>query len=185
MRILLRAIDYQQGNERTMNVEPAKFRAALRNWASGVALVTASEGSVRVGLTVSAFASLSLNPPLVLVCIDRHSTSLPTLERAGCFAVNILGADQAKLAQHFATKAIADKFITASWGRASTGAPVLDAALAWLDCKLNTIYAGGDHLIIVGGVVATRVNSAAGTPLLYAQGRYNHLALHEDAYTLA
>lgn len=168
-----------------MSVDSTEFRTVLRNWASGVALVTTSDGSMRVGLTVSAFASLSLDPPLVLVCVDRRSRSLPIVERAGCFAVNILAADQSQLAQRFATKGIANKFATALWRQACTGAPVLDAAAAWLDCTLNTIYAGGDHLIVVGRVVATHVNSAACAPLLYVQGGYQHVAQPDDVYMLA
>lgn len=158
-----------------MTIDQAEFRAAMRNRASGVALVTASEGGNRAGLTVSAFSSLSLEPPLVLACIDRRSGSLPVVERAGAFALNMLAEDQAELARRFATRGGVDKFAGGAWRAACTGAPVLDSALAWLDCKLVACYPGGDHTILIGRAVASFVNTLSLAPLMYFGGCYHQL----------
>jgi 3-hydroxy-9,10-secoandrosta-1,3,5(10)-triene-9,17-dione monooxygenase reductase component len=159
-----------------MTVDAQAFRATMSTWASGVAVVTSRDGAAPVGLTVSAFTSLSLSPPLILVCIDCRSNTLAAILRAQIFAVNILAEDQAALSSCFAVKHTLDKFAAVGWQTAVTGAPLLDGAVAWLDCELFALHDGGDHLILVGRVLATetRVDQAPG-PLLYYRGAYQQL----------
>jgi 3-hydroxy-9,10-secoandrosta-1,3,5(10)-triene-9,17-dione monooxygenase reductase component len=156
-----------------MTVDPQTFRATMSAWASGVAVVTTSDGTTQAGLTVSAFTSLSLLPPLILVCIDRHSSTLAVIRRAGSFAVNILAEDQADISQRFASRRTQDKFAGAQWHSKTTGAPILDTALAWLDCELSTCYEGGDHLILIGQVLAAGTEPADSGPLLYYRSAYH------------
>lgn len=159
-----------------MTVDTQAFRTTMSTWASGVAVVTSSDGAVPVGLTVSAFTSLSLTPPLILICIDCRSNTLATILRAQVFAVNILAEDQAALSDCFAARHISDKFAAVAWQTAITGAPILDGAVAWLDCELFAIHDGGDHLIIVGRVLATEARlEQAHSPLLYYRRAYRQL----------
>ncbi|HEX6289037.1 MAG TPA: flavin reductase family protein [Herpetosiphonaceae bacterium] len=165
-----------------MTVDPQNFRSTMSMWASGVAVVTTSDGTVRAGLTVSAFTSLSLSPTLILVCIDRQSSSLEVIQRTGVFAVNILAEDQAEISQRFASRRVQDKFATEQWHREATSAPILDGALAWLDCELCSCYDGGDHLILIGQVLATGTRTVDSGPLLYYRGGYQQFEKVRLAY---
>lgn len=165
-----------------MTVDPQIFRSTMSMWASGVAVVTTSDGAVRAGLTVSAFTSLSLSPTLILVCIDRHSSTLEIIQRAGVFAVNILAEHQAELSQRFASRRAQDKFVDEQWHSEATGAPILDSALAWLDCTLSSCYDGGDHLILIGQVLATATRTVDDSPLLYYRGGYQQFEKAGLAY---
>jgi flavin reductase (DIM6/NTAB) family NADH-FMN oxidoreductase RutF len=158
-----------------MIVDCDTFRTTMSYWASGVSLVTSSDGEVLVGLTVSAFVPLSLSPPLVLVCIDRQSSSLKIILRARQFAVNILAEGQEELSQRFATRRMLDKFAGTRWRHAVTGAPVLDDALAWLDCRLVDTCDGGDHLVLIGLVLVTHTAIPGSLPLLYYRRGYQQL----------
>lgn len=155
-----------------MTVDPQTFRSTMSMWASGVAVVTTSDGTVRAGLTVSAFTSLSLTPTLILVCIDRHSSTLEVIQNSGVFAVNMLSEHQAEISQRFASRRVQDKFAGEQWHSEKTGAPILDSALAWLDCELSSCYDGGDHLILIGQVLATGIQTVDDGPLLYYRGGY-------------
>lgn len=149
--------------------DPAAFRAALGAWATGVAVVTCAGSEGPAGLTTSAFTSVSLHPPLVLVCLDRSSRTLVTLREAGHFAVNILRADQAGLAAVFASKAVAaEKFANAPH-REEHGVPVLDGALAWVACEAVDLRDAGDHVVATGLVVASWA-AGDGEPLRYFRG---------------
>lgn len=156
------------------------FRAAMGRFATGVTVVTTLDGQAPLGLTVNAFASLSLDPPLALIAIDRRSRLHIALPQAGFFAASILSAEQAELSRRFAgqTADRADRFHGVSWRRAVTGAPVLDGALAWVDCRVEAVYPGGDHSIIVGRVLA--LESYAGEPLLYFRGAYGQIDAPAD-----
>ena len=142
------------------------FRSALSRFASGVTIVTArSRNGAPVGFTASAFSSLSLEPPLVLVCLDRSAESFPVFEEARTFAVSILGANQQDAAVRFATRG-ADKFGGSSLDRgAATGLPLVAGAIAHLGCSMHDLLDGGDHVILVGRVV--RASSNGDEPLLY------------------
>ena len=150
----------------------ARFRQVLGHFASGITVITAvAGGSEPVGFTCQSFSSLSLDPPLVLFCPGKESSSWPRIRDAGHFAVNILAEDQEALCRTFATKG-ADKFRGAGWKPApTTGAPVLQGVLAWIDCTLEAEHDGGDHLIVVGRVHGLEI-VREGRPLLFYRGGY-------------
>jgi flavin reductase (DIM6/NTAB) family NADH-FMN oxidoreductase RutF len=154
-----------------MPVTGDEFRAALAHWASGVAVVTSAAGDRIHGMTVSAFSSVSLNPPLVLVCADKTSNTLCVIEAGGVFAANILGAGQQGLSNRFASKKDEERrFEGIAWRRGVTGAPILAGALAVLDCRVVAAHDAGDHVIYVGRVESAAVTE--GDPLLYYGGAY-------------
>jgi flavin reductase (DIM6/NTAB) family NADH-FMN oxidoreductase RutF len=154
-----------------MAVTGDEFRAALAHWASGVAIVTSAHGDRIHGMTVSAFSSVSLDPPLVLVCADKTSHTLGVIEAGGVFAANILSAGQQGLSNRFASKRDEDRrFEGLAWRRGVTGAPILPGALAVLDCRVVACHDAGDHVIYVGRVEGAEVMD--GEPLLYYGGGY-------------
>lgn len=155
-----------------MSFEAAEFRRIMGHLASGVAVVSAAdpESGAAWGLTASAVASVSLDPPLVLACVERSADTHDCIERAGAFAVSILGADDEALARRFADHPSDRKFAGAAYRAETTGAPVLDGALAWVDCRLWATYDGGDHTIFVGEVVGG--DAEDGPPLLYFRSGY-------------
>jgi flavin reductase (DIM6/NTAB) family NADH-FMN oxidoreductase RutF len=146
-----------------------ELRDGLGAFASGVTIVTAVGPRGPVGLTVSAFASVSLDPPLVLVCLDKRAGSLPAFEAADSFAVNVLGADQQALAAHYACRG-SERFGEAGWSLSPRDLPVLDEALAVIECRRHAVHDGGDHRIFVGRAVSLRRTEA--DPLLVFGGRY-------------
>jgi flavin reductase (DIM6/NTAB) family NADH-FMN oxidoreductase RutF len=151
-----------------------EFRQALGHFASGVTVVTTCDGEDRpTGLTASAFTSVSLEPPLVLVCVDHKSQSYPALREHGRFAVNILGSEQQETSRRFATSRL-DKFDGVAFHRGALGLPLLDGALAQLECVTVSAHVEGDHTIFVGRV--ERARSGDGAPLVYYRGRYDRLA---------
>lgn len=137
-------------------------------YASGVTVVTTLSGGVSVGLTASSFASLSLDPPLVLVCLAKKLYTHRAIEESGFFAVNILGSHQLDLGLRFAGMKpdVSDRFAGLEIGKGPTGAPLLTGSLASVDCRLWNRYDGGDHSIFVGEVQAI-VTSSLESPLLY------------------
>lgn len=154
-----------------------EFRAALSHWASGVAIVTAAAGDRIHGMTVSAFSSVSLDPPLVLVCADKSSNTLGVIDEGGVFAANLLAADQQGLSNRFASKKDEHRrFEGLAWRKGVTGAPILPGALAVLDCRVVAAHDAGDHVIYVGRVEAVEI--ARGEPLVYYAGMYRGLAGH-------
>jgi flavin reductase (DIM6/NTAB) family NADH-FMN oxidoreductase RutF len=156
-----------------MTVDPDTFRSVLGRFASGVTIVTAIDGEGHdFGLTVSAFASLSLEPPLVVVCIDRSASLHPVLLHAHHFAVNILSIEQEPLARRFSTLA-GDRFDGVGYVRGQTGVAVLDDVLAVLECRKLHTFDGGDHSIFIGEVEAAQTQ--VGSPLLYYRGGYAQL----------
>jgi flavin reductase (DIM6/NTAB) family NADH-FMN oxidoreductase RutF len=158
-----------------MAVSGDEFRAALARWASGVAVVTAAAGDRIHGMTVSAFASVSLAPPLVLVCADKSSITLEVVEAGGVFAVNVLAVDQQALSDRFASKKDEHRrFEGVPWRRGATGAPLLEGTVAALDCRVVAAHDAGDHVIYVGEVEAAEVR--AGEPLVYHAGAYCELS---------
>ena len=159
-----------------MAVDRQQFRAALRHWASGVTVITTRAGERALGMTVSAFSSVSLEPPLVLVCADKTSHTCPAIAESGVFAVNVLAADQSELSNRFATDGNeAVRFDGLACRSGPTGAPWLPGAVAVLDCRLVDTHEAGDHRIYVGRVEATEVH-AGREPLLYYDAAYHVLA---------
>ncbi|MBX7072484.1 MAG: flavin reductase family protein [Pirellulales bacterium] len=155
-----------------MPFDPVLQRRIMGHFASGVTIVTTQLGGEQTGMTVSAFASLSLNPPLVLVSIDRCSFTYEFLKSSRCFAVNMLRRDQEDLSRRFAMAGPKD-FSDLPLHTAVTGAPILHGVLGWVDCRVVEVYRGGDHDIFVGEIVAGEAGE--GEPLLYYCGRYRQI----------
>ena len=172
-------------------IEPKDFKQALGRFASGVTVVTVrGEDGTDHGMTASAFSSVSLDPPLILVCIKNGNHTYELVEAAGSFAVNILAREQEALSNRFAGGIVGadgqwtpwpedrDKFADLGIQRAETsGAALLDGAIAQLDCSLEAIQPGGDHGIFVGRIHGIRYADAdASAPLIYCRGRYGDFA---------
>lgn len=159
-----------------MTVDPAGFRAVLGQWPTGVAVVTTVTGSGRHGMTASSFASVSLDPPLVSVCIAGGTPSHDRIVEAGCFAVNILGKDHVEIGKRFAGgRTGADRFEGLEPLTAKTGSPLLADAVGWVDCTLFAAHSAGDHTIFVGEVLAAAVPRPT-APLLYHSRAWGQLA---------
>jgi flavin reductase (DIM6/NTAB) family NADH-FMN oxidoreductase RutF len=157
-------------------VSSEQFRQALGRWASGVAIVTSRAGERVHGMTVSAFSSVSLDPPLVLVCADKTSDTYAVIAEAGFFAVNILSSEQRDLSNRFASKKDEHRrFVGLETREACTGAPLLPGCLAHLDCQVVATHDAGDHVIYVGRVEAAD-EDADREPLLHFQSAYRTLA---------
>ena len=156
-----------------MSLDPDAFRSVMGRFASGVTVVTTRDADGRDhGLTVSAFCSLSLDPPLVLVSVDHDSSMHPALSANVYFVVNILADHQEALARRFAAPET-DRFEGIGFERGTNGAPVLDDVLAFVECRKTNSVAGGDHTIFVGEVEHGDARSAG--PLLYYRGGYAQL----------
>ena len=151
-----------------MTFDPNDFKRAMGQFASGVTVVTTKHGDTPIGITASSFTSLSLNPPLVLVSLDKKLFTHNVIAESGFFAVNVLSARQLELGMRFAgmKPEIKDRFAGLDIHIAETGAPLLPNSLAWVDCKVWNMYDGGDHTIFVGEVKALSV-SDLDMPLLY------------------
>ncbi|PHY14140.1 flavin oxidoreductase [Caulobacter sp. B11] len=155
---------------------------ALRNafgcFTTGVTVVTtcAADGR-RVGLTANSFTSVSLDPPLALVCVDLKSSSLPMLDAAGLFTVNVLHADHQALARQF-TRKEGDRFEGVETETWSTGAPVLPGCMANFECVTHQVFDAGDHRVYVGRVVKLRYDPDH-EPLVYLQGRFRRVHVED------
>jgi 3-hydroxy-9,10-secoandrosta-1,3,5(10)-triene-9,17-dione monooxygenase reductase component len=146
------------------------FRAALGRFATGVAFVTAAPGGEPAGLIVNSLASVSLEPPLVSFCPARSSITWSRMRRTGYFGVNILGRRHEQFARA-ATPPGTDRFAAIDWSPGAHGAPLLDGALATLECEIVAEHPAGDHWIVVGRVVGARIGAAAG-PLVFFSGEF-------------
>lgn len=156
-----------------MPLDPSTYRATLGHFASGVTVVTARDDDGRdVGMTVTAFSALSLSPPLILLCVDHGASVAPVLDQTMHFAVNILAAGQETLSRRFAEREV-DRFDGVPFARGLHGIPLLDGAVAHIECQTSTRHPGGDHTILVGEVVSTTVHD--GDPLLYYRSGYGRL----------
>jgi flavin reductase (DIM6/NTAB) family NADH-FMN oxidoreductase RutF len=156
-----------------MPVSGDEFRSALSRFASGVTVVSTKDATGTLhGITVSSFCSVSLQPPMVLICIEKMTTSHHAFEESGVFVVNVLSESQAWLSEKFADP-LRDKFEGIHYREGLEGVPVLNESLASLECRITFSYHGGDHSIFVGQV--ERVTVADGAPLLYFRGGYGTL----------
>ena len=156
-----------------MAIDEMSFKEVMSAFASGVTVVTTKSQEGMHGLTVSSFCSVSLHPPLVLVCVDKSASSHELILQTKIFAVNILAAHQKNLSARFATRDIsqADRFKNLELSTAVTGAPILPGTLGYVDCKLHASYDGGDHSIFVGEVLQSGYNDGE-KPLLYFRRSY-------------
>jgi flavin reductase (DIM6/NTAB) family NADH-FMN oxidoreductase RutF len=159
---------------------PERFRDVMSQWASGVTIVTTLHDQQRIGITASSFSSLSLHPPLVLVCINRKLYTHEAIHAFGAFAINILDAQHVEWGMRFAgmRPELADRFAGIETTTAVTGCPILGGVVGWLDCTVHTTFPAGDHTIFIGAVRAVGVHGA-GDPLLYFRRAWRRL--HEDS----
>lgn len=139
-----------------MALEKDFFRQVMGRFATGVTVVTAKSPQGVAGLTVNTFCSVSLNPPLILVCVDLNSQTLPYIRESGAYAVNMLTTEQEHLSRCFATSSQEryERFCDAEYTEAVTGSPILEGVLAFVDARVVAEYPGGDHVIFLGEVVA-------------------------------
>jgi flavin reductase (DIM6/NTAB) family NADH-FMN oxidoreductase RutF len=159
--------------ESRLKISKDEFRAALGRFPSGVTVVTTRDNENRLhGITVSAFCSVSLEPPLILVCIEKTAGSHRAFEESEAFVVNILREDQQHVSDLFASNSH-DKFDNLKTRPGIENLPVLEDALVSLECRVASAYDGGDHTIYVGEIAAATVND--GQPLVYFHGRYGKI----------
>ena len=155
--------------------DAATFRTVLGHFCTGLTIVTAVDLGEPVGLTCQSFASLSLDPPLVLFVAARSSYSWPRIRNAGSFCANVLSDHQEHLGRSFAMKG-ADKFAGVGWRPGLTGSPRLDECLAFVECEVDAVHEAGDHDIVVGRVVDLGL-ADEGRPLLFYRGGYGRFAV--------
>ena len=160
-----------------MPVSGQDLRQVMRRWLTGVTVVTSGSGGARHGITVNSFTSLSLDPPLCLVCIDKRARAHEAIPASGFFAVNLLAAGQQDHSLRFAGRRpdLADPFAGLALGQAPSGAPIFPDGLGYLDCTVEAQVPSGDHTIFVG-----RVEHAVAfddrLPLVFYSGQYRELA---------
>ena len=170
-----------------MSIDARTFRKAMGCFPTGVTVVTtlAGEGSP-VGVTVSSFTSVSLDPPLVLFCLDARTSNVEAFRRSGHFAINVLRNEQREVSIRFASR-MEDKWKGFAYDTWTTGSPILPNCLANIECSTAAIHDGGDHLIFLGRVVSFRTSDTAAEPLLFFRGRYHSVAgprIDVDAWPL-
>ena len=157
-----------------MTVDPRSLRNALGTFATGVTIVTTmAKDKTPIGLTANSFTSVSLDPPLVLFCLDRRSYSYAHFEQASHFAVNVLAAEQQNVSNHFARPS-EDKWKDMTLDLCGVGVPAFKDALAVFECETHRIHDGGDHIIVVGKVLSFDYKPE-GRPLLYYRGKYGKI----------
>jgi flavin reductase (DIM6/NTAB) family NADH-FMN oxidoreductase RutF len=152
------------------DLDPARFRSVMGHFATGVTVVTATTPEGPVGMTANAVASLSLDPLLLLVAFDQEARTLPAVRETGRFGVNVLHAGQEDLARLFASKRPESEKFAGVPHTVRDGVPVIEAALAWVGCRLERLIPGGDHEIGIGAVEAAEARE--GEPLLWFRGSY-------------
>jgi 3-hydroxy-9,10-secoandrosta-1,3,5(10)-triene-9,17-dione monooxygenase reductase component len=158
-----------------MTAPSAEFRIAMGQFATGVTVVTALDGARPQGITVNALSSVSLDPPLVMIALDRKRFIVPTIRATGRYAVNVLAEEQQWLSDCFAGANVTpnrDAFCGASWRPGATGLPILDGAIATLECEVVDVVSFGDHDLFVASVSACSIGDADAPPLLYHRRRY-------------
>ena len=168
-------------------VSSGDFRSAMRRLAGGVSVITAGRGRDISGMTVTSVSSLSVEPPALIVSINREASSWPLVKRYGFFGVNILTSDQIDIAERFTGKGGlkgAARFAGADWTTRTSGVPLLVGALAAIDCEVEDVVERHSHAIVIGRVLDVAV-SARSAALAYWQGRYVAIDQDEDATKLA
>lgn len=155
----------------SLQFDRSEFRRVLGHWTTGVAVVTTNTPDGRpCGLTANALSSVSLDPPLVLVCVQHDADTYECIEESRTFAINVLRSDQERIARRFATFEIDRKFEGIAYHAGASGAPILDDALAWMDCRVYDSHIAGDHTIYVGEVLDG--GAEEGLPLVYYRSGY-------------
>jgi len=168
-------------------ISSGDFRSAMRHLAGGVSVITVGRAKDITGMTVTSVSSLSVEPPTLIVSINRESSSWPLLKRYGFFGVNILTADQLDIAERFTGKdglKGADRFAGAEWVTRASGVPLLVDALAAIDCEVEHVVERHSHAIVIGRVLDMQISSRTAA-LAYWQGQYVAIDQNEDAIRLA
>lgn len=156
-----------------VTIEPQELRRVMGHFATGVTVITTRDKEGRhYGLTANAFMSLSLDPPLVVISVDKTAQCYFCFAESKVFNVNVLSEEQEEISRRFATKGV-DKFAGLKWRPADNGAALIDGAMAHIECKVVRSHDGGDHTILIGEI--TRTGASGGRPLLFFQGRYERL----------
>jgi len=156
-----------------MAIEKNELRRVMGHFATGVTVITTLRSSGELhGLTANAFTSVSLVPPLLLICVDKKAESYPCFDESGVFTVNVLATDQEALSRLFAVSG-GEKFAGISYKIGANGAPILDGALAYLECKVTQKIDGGDHTIYIGEI--EQAETKEGKPLLFFRGGYREI----------
>jgi len=156
-----------------MPFDKSELRRVMGHFATGVTIVTTHDGSGRCyGLTANAVCSVSLEPPLVLVCVDKQAESHPAFEMSQAFVVNVLTAEQEELSRRFAVSG-GEKFVGLACRNGGTGTPIIEGALAHVECRVVAAHDAGDHTIYIGRVESGDVGN--GDPLLFFRGKYHRV----------
>ena len=158
-------------------VDQLTFRRSMSMFASGVTVITTGEGKRRWGMTVASFASLSLDPPLVVICVENRVETRAAVERTRHFAVNVLADDQAHISSQFASR-MADRFEGIAIEASPLGDPYIQGAVCQIQCRVYDVFPGGDHTIIVGEVLDSTITDRL--PLLYWQSQYQSMKGRES-----
>ena len=157
-----------------MPFDSAMQRKIMGHFATGVTVITTKVGDELFGMTANAVASLSLTPPLVLVCVDKRAAMHEYLQQSKCYAMNLLSESQEEISTRFAMKG-PKEFSDLDYFTAETGSPIFRDSLAFADCKIIDTAAGGDHDIYIGHIVAGDLLRPTEDPLLYYLGKYRKL----------
>lgn len=163
-------------------IEAQDLRRALGTFATGVTVVTTTDahGAPR-GFTANSFTSVSLEPPLILVCLAKSAASCPVFQAAESYAVNILSEDQRSVSAAFSSPD-ADRFSRVRWSTRATGCPIIEGVVAWLDCRMHEVVDAGDHYILIGRIVD--YDHTASSPLGYCRGAYVSFGLSQQAVSV-
>ena len=158
-----------------MALDSKEIRNVMGHFATGVTVITTKDkAGVPAGLTANAFTSLSLNPPMVVICVDKTVQCYACFQESKIFVVNVLNEEQEELSRRFATKGI-EKFEGISWRLGELGVPLLDDALGYIECRIVNSFEGGDHTIYLGAIV--NVTAQGERPLLFFKGKYYRLPI--------
>lgn len=156
-------------------IDADRFRRVLSHYPTGVCVITAiGENAAPVGMVVGTFTSVSLKPPLVGFFPARGSRSWAAIERAGKFCVNVLGSDQSEICSRFSAKGD-DKFAGLAFRLSPGGSPLLEQVIGWIDCTVHSVHEAGDHLCVLGGVIAMEIEQDA-SPMLFCKGGFGAVA---------
>lgn len=158
-------------------IEPQSFKDVLSHWATGVTVVTTRHAATPVGMTVSSFTGVSLQPAQILICVNHQAQTHAAIVESGFFAVNLLASHQVEWGMRFAGQlpSVSDRFAGIIWSTAQTGAPILPCVVGWMDCLVSQTFSASDHTIFLGAVIACAL-CTDDSPLLYYHRRWRGLA---------